>query len=75
MSKESKIYLDMVWYGMGWVTKLTISLQAVTKRLREVMPKVYAGVSTDQLTFSSNRAFEANNAQIINGKISLIKTL
>ncbi len=63
----------MVWYGLH--TKIKISLQAVTKRLREVMPKVYAGVSTDQLTFTSNRAFEANNAQIINGKIFLIKTL
>ena len=41
--------------------------QAVTGRLREVMPKLYSGVNADRLTFSSNRAFETNNGKRIKG--------
>ena len=42
--------------------------KAVTGRLREVLPKVYGGVSADRLSFSSNRAFDTYNARNINGK-------
>ena len=44
--------------------------QAVTKKLREIMPNLYGGVSSDQLTLSSNKAFEPYNARGIKGRMN-----
>lgn len=49
------------------------NVNAVTLRLREIMPKVYGAVSADGLTFASNRNFDTSNARNINGQTDNIQ--
>jgi len=66
--------LETSWGHLLENGKRTLTnVNAVTGRLREVMPKLYSGVTADKLTFSSNRAFETYNAQHIKGETDNIK--
>jgi len=66
--------LETSWGHLLENGKRTLAnVNAVTGRLREVLPKVYGGVSADRLSFSSNRAFDTYNARNINGQTDSIK--
>merc|ERR1712142_586233 len=59
---------------LGNGRKTLDNVNAVTKKLREIMPNLYGGVSSDQLTLSSNKAFEPYNARGIKGQTDNIKS-